>query len=45
MAEAVALWAYSTLLDEIDAKHVTSALLSNNGKQVMTIDTQGVRHE
>ena len=44
-AEAVAPWAYSTLLDEIDAKHVTSALLSNDGKQVLTIDTQGVRHE
>ena len=44
-AEAVAPWAYSTLLDEIDAKHVTSALLSNDGKQVMTIDVNGVRHE
>ena len=44
-AENVAPWAYSTLLDEIAAGHVRSALLSNDGKQVLTIDTQGVRHE
>ena len=43
--DAAQPWAYSTLLDEIDAKHVTSALLSNDGKQVLTIDTQGIRHE
>ena len=36
-------WAYSTLLEEIDAKHVTSALLTNDGKQVLTIDkSQGI---
>ena len=44
-ADDVKAWAYSTLLDEIAAGHVRSALLSNDGKQVLTIDTQGVRHE
>ena len=35
-ADDVKAWAYSTLLDEIAAGHVRSALLSNDGKQVLT---------
>ena len=37
--------AYSVLLEEIQAKKVSSAVLSNDGKKVTTIFTDGTRHE
>ncbi len=44
-AETVTPWPYSTLLQELDAKRISSVFISPDSKSVLTVDTDGNRHE